>query len=70
MKVKPFGGLSPLHSPLDGISRGSAARNRTKELLKEEMQAKNEAEGMKEAEPSAVIEGEGQNLHAECGKVG
>lgn len=34
------------------------------------MQAKNEAEGMKEAEPSAVIEGEGQNLHAECGKVG
>lgn len=34
------------------------------------MQAKDEAEGMKEAEPSAVIEGEGQNLRAECGKVG
>lgn len=60
-----------LYTPsLDGISRGSAARNRTKELLKGEMQVKNAAEGMKEAEPSAVIEGEGQNLHAECGKVG
>lgn len=68
MKVKPFGGLSPLPSlPRQDIKRIGCYEQNQRAF--ERRNAGNVAEGMKEAGPSAVIEGEGQNLHAECGKV-
>jgi hypothetical protein len=67
MKVKLFGGLSPLPSlPRWDIKRVGCCEQNQRAF--ERRNAGDVAEGMKEAEPSPVIEEEGQNLYTECRK--